>query len=86
LLKKNGVLVYSTCTLEPQENEKVISKLLEENQDAQLLEINLNIKRSPPITSFQNETYNEEVKKCLRIYPQDNDTEGFFVAKITKKP
>jgi len=25
-----------------------------------------------------------ELRKCLRIWPQDNDTEGFFVAKIKK--
>jgi tRNA (cytosine49-C5)-methyltransferase len=85
LLKKGGTLVYSTCTLEPQENEGVVSKLLRENEDAQLQEINLDIKRSKPITKFENETYDESVTKCLRIYPQDNDTEGFFVAKITKK-
>ena len=26
----------------------------------------------------------DEIKKCLRIWPQDNDTEGFFIAKIRK--
>ncbi|MEK6869727.1 MAG: tRNA methyltransferase, partial [Nanoarchaeota archaeon] len=33
---------------------------------------------------FENNNYNEEIRKCLRIWPQDNDTEGFFVAKIKK--
>jgi len=84
LLKKGGILVYSTCTLEPKENEGIIHQLLKENPDAKLLNIDLNIKRSPAITKFQEEEYDEEIKKCLRIYPQDNDTEGFFVAKITK--
>jgi NOL1/NOP2/sun family putative RNA methylase len=85
LLKKGGTLVYSTCTLEPQENEGTVNKLLQENKNAQIQEIKLNIKRSTPITSFNGEEYSNEVKKCLRIYPQDNDTEGFFVAKIKKK-
>ena len=26
-----------------------------------------------------------QVKKCLRLYPQDNDSDGFFVSKIVKK-
>ncbi len=84
-LKPGGILVYSTCTLEPEENEKVVSRLLENNVSADLEEIKLNIKRSPAITEFDGKKYDERVSKCLRIYPQDNDSEGFFVAKITKK-
>lgn len=84
LLKPGGILVYSTCTQEPEENEKVVSNLLKMNKNAEILDIELNIKRRVPITNFNNEEYDERVKKCLRIYPQDNDTEGFFVAKIRK--
>ncbi len=84
LLKKGGIMVYSTCSLEPEENEGIIDWLLEKHPDAKLEEIKLNIKRSPPILEFEGEQYNPEVKKTLRIWPQDNDTEGFFVAKIKK--
>ena len=42
------------------------------------------IKRSEPILEFEDKKYNQEIEKCLRIWPQDNDTEGFFVAKIKK--
>ncbi|NOY11244.1 MAG: tRNA methyltransferase, partial [Archaeoglobi archaeon] len=37
-----------------------------------------------PVTEFRGKRYDEEVRKCLRIHPQDNDTEGFFVAKVVK--
>jgi NOL1/NOP2/sun family putative RNA methylase len=84
VLKKNGVLVYSTCTMEPEENEGVVSWLLEKYPDAKLDEIKLNIKKSSPILEFDGKKYNREVRKCLRIYHQDNDTEGFFVARIRK--
>ena len=47
-------------------------------------EIKLDIKRSPAILEFEGNEYNKEIKKCLRIWPQDNDTEGFFIAKIKK--
>ncbi len=83
ILKKEGTLVYSTCSLEPEEDESVISEFLE-NNNAKLEKIELNIKRSEPILEFEGNKYSEEVKKCLRIWPQDNDTEGFFVAKIRK--
>ncbi len=83
LLAKGGTMVYSTCSTEPEEDEAVVSYLLD-NTDAKVLPIDLEIKRSPAITEFDGKTYRKEVKDCLRIWPQDNDTEGFFVAKITK--
>jgi len=84
-LKPGGTLVYSTCTLEPEEDEGVIDHLLKEFPNAKVEEITLEIKRSPAVVEFEGKTYSDEVKKCLRIWPQDNDTEGFFVAKIRKE-
>ena len=82
-LKPGGTLVYSTCSNEPEENEAVIDFLLNKYENAKLEEINLkSIKRSNAILEFEGNEYNEEIKKCLRIWPQDNDSEGFFVAKI----
>lgn len=85
ILKENGTLVYSTCSVEPEEDEEVIDFLLNKYKNAKLEEIKLNIKQSEPILEFEGKTYSEEIKKCLRIWPQDNDTEGFFVSKIVKK-
>lgn len=84
ILKENGTLVYSTCSLEPEENEEVVDFLLGKYANAKLEEIKLDIKRSNPVLEFEGQTYNKEIRKCLRIWPQDNDTEGFFVAKIVK--
>lgn len=84
VLKENGTLAYSTCSLEPEENEEVVDFLLKKYDNAKLEEINLKLKKSPAILEFENKEYSEEIEKCLRIWPQDNDTEGFFVAKIKK--
>ncbi len=83
-LKPGGVLVYSTCTLDPLENEEVVDYLIS-NTDAEIEKINLKIKSHKPILEFNGKEYSSEVRKCLRIHPQDNDTEGFFVAKIVKR-
>lgn len=83
-LKEGGTLVYSTCTLEPEEDEAVVSNLLDERSNAVLEKISLPLKRSDAVLDFEGHHYNPEVKKCLRIWPQDNDTEGFFVAKVGK--
>jgi len=84
LLKPGGTLVYSTCTQEPEENEAVVSWLLERNEKAQLAAIKLDIRRSPAVTTWEGKEFHPDVKQCLRIYPQENDTEGFFVAKVRK--
>ncbi|HLC49914.1 MAG TPA: NOL1/NOP2/sun family putative RNA methylase [Candidatus Nanoarchaeia archaeon] len=84
LLKEGGTLVYSTCSLEPEEDEGVVDYLINKYENAKVEEIKLNLKRSAPVLEFDGKKYNEKVKNCLRIWPQDNDTEGFFVAKISK--
>ncbi len=81
-LKVGGTLVYSTCTHAPEENEEVVDFALK-NFPVKIESINLPLKSRPGITEWKDEQYNKEVQKCCRIYPQDNDSEGFFVAKLT---
>ncbi len=78
-------MVYSTCSVEPDENEAVVSFLLNKYKDAKLKDIKLNISKSEPFLEYDREKYNKQVKKCLRLWPQDNNTEGFFVAKLYKE-
>lgn len=87
ILRKDGILVYSTCTFSPEENEEVIQFALD-NFPVELEEFNLPLKTRPGLSSWKNRTFSEKIKLCHRIYPQDNDTEGFFVAKLrlTKNP
>lgn len=84
-LKPNGTLVYSTCTFAPEENEEVIDYLLSNNPNAICEPISVaNVKTRPAITKWGKNLYNEQIKNCIRIYPQDNNCEGFFIAKISK--
>ena len=85
ILNKGGSLVYSTCSLEPEENEGVIDFLLKRYDDAKIEKIKFKgLKTSDAILDFEGKKYNKEIRKTSRIWPQDNDTEGFFVAKIRK--
>jgi len=83
-LKRGGILVYSTCTHAPEENEFIIEYALK-NFNIELQEIKLPIKSRDGIVSWEGEKLNSEIKFCRRIYPQDNDSEGFFIAKLIKK-
>ena len=84
-LKKGGTLVYSTCTLEPEEDEGVVSSLLNNHPDASCEPIELPLKRGKSVMEFDGTKFNDGVRNTLRLWPQDNDTEGFFVAKIVKR-
>jgi 16S rRNA C967 or C1407 C5-methylase (RsmB/RsmF family) len=81
-LKVGGTLVYSTCTHAPEENEEVVDFALK-NFPVKIEPISLPLKTRPGITSWNTIQFNPEVSKACRIYPQDNDSEGFFVSKFT---
>ena len=85
LLRPGGTLVYSTCTMAPEENEAVVDYLLRKSQgQAQLATITLDVPSSvPPVMQWQGKQCNEEVAKCLRLKPS-TEIEAFFVAKLVK--
>ncbi|MFH1685802.1 MAG: RsmB/NOP family class I SAM-dependent RNA methyltransferase [Candidatus Micrarchaeota archaeon] len=78
-LKPGGELVYSTCTYAKEENEEVIDNLLQNVPTAKLEDITLEIPHSSGLSD-----YGTEFRKTYRIYPQDLQSEGFFIAKIRK--
>ncbi len=83
-MKRDGVLVYSTCTLAPEENEEVIDFALREF-DVEIEDISLRgLKSRHGLTEWEGRKFDKDVKKALRIWPQDNDTEAFFVARLRK--
>ena len=83
ILVPGGELVYSTCTHAPEENEEIVDFALK-NFNVKIEKINLPIKTRSGITIWKEKSYSPDVKLSCRIYPQDNDTEGFFIAKIRK--
>ncbi len=84
VLKKDGTLVYSTCSLEPEENEMNIDWLLDKYPEMKLEETGLKIGDSG-LTEVFGKKLNPEVSKCRRFWPTKTNTEGFFIAKLIKK-
>jgi len=79
LLKKDGKLVYSTCTINPLENEEVVQQFLEYNptftvDDKFLLEINHPRYNKAKITDFG-----------MQIFPQTFNSDGFFITRLIHK-
>ncbi|MEK6919354.1 MAG: RsmB/NOP family class I SAM-dependent RNA methyltransferase [Nanoarchaeota archaeon] len=83
VLEVGGVMIYSTCTHSPEENEEVVDFLIK-NYDAEVLPISIPVKSRSGLTSWDGKKFDSSLVNACRIYPQDNDTEGFFLCKIKK--
>ena len=85
LLRPGGVLVYSTCTMAPEENEAVVDYLLRKQEGARLLPIDLDLpNRIPALKSWNDKAFASDVSRCLRLAPSQR-IEAFFVAAIRKQ-
>ena len=69
-VKRGGTLVYSTCTINPQENQAQVLQFLKEHPGFSLVPIHL-----PTL---------QEPAGMLSLYPQTHQTDGFFIAKLIK--
>lgn len=85
LLRPGGTMVYSTCTFAPEEDEEVLTYLLQNRDGAKIVPSSIEgLKTSRPLDSFQDKNFDSQVKNALRIWPHHNDTDGFFLAKVVK--
>jgi 16S rRNA (cytosine1407-C5)-methyltransferase len=84
-LKTAGVLVYSTCTFSPEENESVVAHVLGKFGDSIVLEdIHLPFKNvMHGLTAWDGDVYPAVVSKTRRIIPTET-MESFFVARFRK--
>ncbi len=84
LLKTWWTLMYSTCTLAPEENEAVVHMILSLYPELQIQDINIDYKYSKEgLKWFWKHVYRKDVRKGVRILPNE-ETEGFFIAKFKK--
>ncbi len=92
MLRPEGIMIYSTCTSAPEENEFVVQHLLEKySKEAELLSFKLrDIPSRQGVSEFFGKKINKEIaEKSHRIYPHLQtdlwNSESFFLALIRKK-
>ncbi len=84
LLKPGGTLVYSTCTMAPEEDEAVIDYLLRSTGDVQLIPIAMDLpNRVAAVSSWNGRQFAPEVQGCMRLTPSEC-IEAFFVCTLQK--
>ena len=83
-LKEEGSIVYSTCSMDPEENEEVIDFAVKElGLKTEAIKID-GLICTEVFMEYRNKTFDSEVSKAIRIHPYHNFTEGFFVCKLKK--
>jgi len=85
-LKIGGKLVYSTCSTEPEENEEIVSKFLEEHPKFELENPGGFLKERKLETYVSDQ---HKKRKFIQIYPGFSnlglDLDGFFMAKMIRR-
>lgn len=82
-LESGGCLVYSTCTLNPEENEIVIDRILGKYDDLDLEEIELKIGKRG-LTRIGDIKLDGRLRRARRVMPYETGSEPFFIARIIK--
>ncbi len=82
-LMDDGLIVYSTCTYSPVENESVV-KYAVEKLGLEPMKVKIPIPHVNGVERWKDEEY-EMHERCMRIYPHIVDTGGMFIAVLAKK-
>ncbi|HTY91521.1 MAG TPA: RsmB/NOP family class I SAM-dependent RNA methyltransferase [Methanocella sp.] len=77
-LKPGGVLVYSTCSFAPEENERIVDYAIKKYG----MKVEPIPYGEPGLDSFGDLKFDPQVKNTRRMYPHIHGTSGFFVARL----
>ncbi|WP_096440599.1 16S rRNA (cytosine(967)-C(5))-methyltransferase RsmB [Alteribacter populi] len=77
LLKPGGILVYSTCTIDKEENDHVVDTFLT-NERRAILDETMQERLPEKMKRLESE------RGTLQVFPDDRETDGFFIAAIKK--
>jgi NOL1/NOP2/sun family putative RNA methylase len=83
LVKPGGTVVYSTCTFAPEENEAVLDAVVGDRAVVEPFAI-AGVNSHPGVTHWQGQDFRSDITNAHRYWPHDNNTGGFFVAKLRR--
>ena len=85
LVRPGGIVIYSTCTFAPEENELVVDYVLRRVEGLELEPVEIRgLRHYPGLMEWEGRELHPGLAYCARFYPHVNDTGGLFVAKIRR--
>jgi len=85
IAKQGGTIVYSTCSIAPEENEFVINSVLERLKGKlKVAPLNIGYGEKGYTRIFGYEL-DPSLEYCRRFYPHKHGCEGFFICKLVKE-
>jgi NOL1/NOP2/sun family putative RNA methylase len=83
-LSEGGSMVYSTCSIAPEENEYIIDGILKQHPEIEVVEIPTKF-GTPGYSEPYGVRLSESLTLTRRFLPHLHGTEGFFICKLRKK-
>jgi len=85
-LRVGGEVVYSTCTLLPEEDEMVVDAILREFPAVlEVTDVQYKLPRpAPGLSHYQKVSFSDPVQRSVRLWPHRLDTAGFFACHLRK--
>lgn len=78
VVKHDGLLIYSTCSFAPEENELIVNSMLEKFD----VEIEPLQYGSEGLIKFGQYRFHPSLRNSRRLYPHIHNTTGFYIAKL----
>ncbi len=86
LLDHGGILVYITCSIAPEENEYVVSKILEKHEEINIIDPPRKLFNwSHGITEYMDIINDQRLSRCIRTYPHKHGMIGMTICILEKK-
>lgn len=83
VVKEGGVVVYSTCTFAPVENEAVVDHVLAETE-LSIEKVTVPVPHQRGIVSFADKQFSRDVRNTVRVYPHHLTSGGMYIARFRR--
>jgi NOL1/NOP2/sun family putative RNA methylase len=86
LLEPGGILAYVTCSIAPEENEYVVNYITRARRDLIVIDPPMRLLNfSKGIVEYRNLKFNEDVEKCIRLWPHRHGLFGYTICLLARR-